>query len=228
MPVRVPFLYTHIHTALTTATTTIPQLHITLTNKIPNQKGFISKSWHITSKGMFAGSCIGVICLVMTLEFLRRLSREYDLFILRQTAASSNGTDSSGLALASRSRSEGIDADVDAENIPAKSTPSNCNPPAEAESAAAAGEERGRGRGRALGISIIHHLIRTLLHTAQFVVAYIVMLLAMYYNGYVIICIFVGAFLGALVFGWDGVRVGGGSRFGYVLDSFYRLMIELD
>ncbi|KAJ5639582.1 uncharacterized protein N7484_007444 [Penicillium longicatenatum] len=45
---------------------------------------FIAESWHITSKGMFAGSCIGVICLVICLEFLRRLGKEYDRFLLRQ------------------------------------------------------------------------------------------------------------------------------------------------
>lgn len=33
---------------------------------------------------MFAGSCIGVLLLVMTLEFLRRLGKEYDRYILRQ------------------------------------------------------------------------------------------------------------------------------------------------
>ncbi|TGO60942.1 hypothetical protein BCON_0031g00190 [Botryotinia convoluta] len=45
---------------------------------------FISSKWHITSNGMFASSCIGVILLVMSLEFLRRASREYDRFIVRQ------------------------------------------------------------------------------------------------------------------------------------------------
>ena len=33
---------------------------------------------------MFAGSCIGVIFLVISLEFLRRLGKEYDRFLLRQ------------------------------------------------------------------------------------------------------------------------------------------------
>lgn len=45
---------------------------------------FIARSWHITSRGMFAGSCIGVICLVICLEFLRRLGKEYDRLLLRQ------------------------------------------------------------------------------------------------------------------------------------------------
>src|SRR4051794_16455157 len=33
---------------------------------------------------MFAGSCIGVIFLVMSLELLRRLAKEYDRHILNQ------------------------------------------------------------------------------------------------------------------------------------------------
>ena len=45
---------------------------------------FISSTWRITSDGMFAGSCIGVICLVMCLEALRRLQREYDAYLVRQ------------------------------------------------------------------------------------------------------------------------------------------------
>jgi copper transporter 1 len=43
---------------------------------------FIARSWHNTSKGMFAGSCIGVILLVIALEFLRRAGKEFDRYIL--------------------------------------------------------------------------------------------------------------------------------------------------
>lgn len=45
---------------------------------------FISESWHITSKGMFAGSCIGVILLVISLEFLRRSVKEFDRYLVKQ------------------------------------------------------------------------------------------------------------------------------------------------
>lgn len=48
---------------------------------------FISSTWHITSKGKFAGSCIGVICLVVVLEALRRMQREYDRFLIKQAQA---------------------------------------------------------------------------------------------------------------------------------------------
>jgi copper transporter 1 len=56
--------------------------------------------------------------------------------------------------------------------------------------------------------NVIQQAVRATLHMAQFAVAYIVMLLAMYYNGYIIICIFIGAWLGAFVFSWESVGFG--------------------
>lgn len=44
---------------------------------------FVSHSWRISSAAMFAGSCIGIIFLVILLEFLRRAGKEYDAYILR-------------------------------------------------------------------------------------------------------------------------------------------------
>lgn len=44
---------------------------------------FLTSSWHIRSSGAFAGSCIGVILLVIALEFLRRFGKEYDRSLLR-------------------------------------------------------------------------------------------------------------------------------------------------
>jgi copper transporter 1 len=48
---------------------------------------FIARSWRITSAGVFAGSCIGVILLVMALEFLRRAGKEYDRYLIRSRAS---------------------------------------------------------------------------------------------------------------------------------------------
>jgi copper transporter 1 len=62
---------------------------------------------------MFAGSCIGVILLVMVLELLRRGSREYDAFLLQNHAAaytsvpSASGSDD-GSAKGVRQRSAPI------------------------------------------------------------------------------------------------------------------------
>jgi copper transporter 1 len=57
---------------------------------------FIAQTWHVTSHGMFAGSCIGVICLVVTLEFLRRLGKEYDRYLVRNYQAAHQHLTSDG------------------------------------------------------------------------------------------------------------------------------------
>ncbi|KAL8347668.1 hypothetical protein RB601_002965 [Gaeumannomyces tritici] len=118
---------------------------------------FIASSWRITSEGMFAGSCIGVILLVMSLEFLRRSVKEYDRFLLRQHASANPSKTGSG--------------------SPTPVAPFRPN--------------------------FFQQAIRAFLHMVQFAVAYFVMLLAMYYNGYIIICIFIGSYLGAFVFHWE-------------------------
>ena len=43
---------------------------------------FLASSWKITSTGVFAGSCIGVVLLVISLEMLRRGVKEYDRFLI--------------------------------------------------------------------------------------------------------------------------------------------------
>lgn len=47
---------------------------------------FLAKSWHVTSKGMFAGSVLGVFFLCMAIEAWRRLAREFDRRIAAQNA----------------------------------------------------------------------------------------------------------------------------------------------
>jgi copper transporter 1 len=48
---------------------------------------FLARSWHVTSKGMFAGSVIGVFLLVIAIESVRRLGREYDRYLVREATA---------------------------------------------------------------------------------------------------------------------------------------------
>lgn len=51
--------------------------------------------------------------------------------------------------------------------------------------------------------SIPQQALRALLRAIQFGVAYWIMLIAMYLNGYIIICIIIGAFAGAFTFQWE-------------------------
>ncbi|KAF2853659.1 Ctr-domain-containing protein [Plenodomus tracheiphilus IPT5] len=149
---------------------------------------FISKSWHIRSKGMFAGSCIGVILLVLSLEFLRRAGKEYDRYIVTQHIKSIG---SRGVTTSSASSENSVGKTPGATTAPATCIPITA------------------ARFRP---SVLQQAVRALLHMLQFAVAYFVMLLAMYYNGYFIICIFIGAFLGYFVFGWESLSVGRGGN----------------
>ena len=136
---------------------------------------------------MFAGSCIGVILLVIALEGLRRGAQEYDAYIAR-AAASSN-------PMSNSSRASDIDAPLQnkaGDTAVAMSVSSDTSTGASA---------------RRFTPNILQQAIRALLHMAQFAVAYFIMLLAMYFNGYIIISIFIGAFIGFFIFGWRSVAL---------------------
>ncbi|PVH81536.1 Ctr copper transporter [Cadophora sp. DSE1049] len=141
---------------------------------------FISSSWQIKSTSMFAGSCIGVIFLVMSLELLRRLAKEYDRHLLNQYQrhiASLNtyiSTQDSG-----------------------SSTPSKACPPTVALPTPP------------FRPNLFQQMVRATLHMLQFAVAYFIMLLAMYFNGYIIISIFIGAWIGSFIFSWETVTFSG-------------------
>jgi copper transporter 1 len=101
---------------------------------------------------MFAASCIGIAGIAIILEGMRRISRDYDNFALKQLSA----------ANANR-------------KVP-QSTP--------------------------MKATALQQLIRAILHTITFGLAYILMLLAMYYNGYIIISILLGTGIGKFFCDW--------------------------
>lgn len=152
-------------------------LHPTVTKKMKTnrrEKGFIARSWHITSKSMFAGSCIGVILLVMSLEFLRRASREYDNYIYRQYQKSLSSTN------------------LAPSTTPSSSTSLHAAPKGDTTVEGGGNGERGggggsmnMGRGK-FRPNLMQQMIRATFHMVQFTIAYFVMLLAMYYNGLVL------------------------------------------
>jgi copper transporter 1 len=143
---------------------------------------FLSRSWHVTSAGMFAGSCIGAVILGMTLEFLRRLAKEYDRRLVRQHQQRFGSQPSSLPSTPQINDSASKDAMSSmTKRLLAGSSSTMFRP------------------------NLGQQMLRALLHMLQFAVAYFIMLLAMYYNGFILISIFIGAYLGFFVFGWESV-----------------------
>ncbi|KAJ5724203.1 Ctr copper transporter family protein [Penicillium malachiteum] len=177
---------------------------------------------------MFAGSCIGVILLVILLEGLRRLGREYDAFIFRRArirhiylTPPSNYADRENKPLTQKSPKP-MPRDIDVvpdtiEHVLALPNPSGEvstqeQGSSEGTNASLAGEPSRSTAHDAVGFgpyrpSFVEQIVRALLHTMQFAVAYFIMLLAMYYNGYIIICIFIGAYVGSFIFSWEALSL---------------------
>lgn len=131
---------------------------------------FIAESWQITSRGVFAGSCIGVVLLVISLEMLRRAAKEYDRFLVRQHRANHNHQQYNKINSNLANQVQAVRPEVPA-----------------------------------FRPSPWQQIVRSILYVLQFGVGYFVMLLAMYYNGYFIICILIGAFLGSFIFNWEAI-----------------------
>ncbi|KAJ5933454.1 hypothetical protein N7454_005783 [Penicillium verhagenii] len=198
---------------------------------------FLSKTWHIRSKGAFAGSCIGTILLVMVLEALRRAGREYEACILRR--ARLRHLYLSGLPSdvpAPRTFKGNFGSIIKDTSIPQNKinghpdhsdndlitplTGNSLHPKnlgeihnngairtgAETNNSETSNNVRLSNFGP-YRPSPVEQFVRALFHMMQFAVAYFIMLLAMYYNGYIIICIFIGAFLGSFIFSWDPISL---------------------
>lgn len=150
---------------------------------------FISDEWKITSTGMFAGSCIGVVVMSIFLEFLRRSVKEFDKYLVKQ-------------------------------HISKHST--------SVVSTAVDGKETQESKGDVVPPfrpNFWQQGIRAALHTAQFTVAYFIMLLgvslfviflesqltviqAMYYNVYILVSIFIGILIGSYIFQYETLTIG--------------------
>jgi copper transporter 1 len=126
-----------------------------------------------------------VIVLVIVLEFLRRAGKEYDRYIVDRHRKTLSPTVSSSASSAERINSANKNATT---TVASQFADSRFRP------------------------SILQQAVRALLHMLQFAVAYFVMLLAMYYNGYIIICIFIGAYIGYFIFGYESFAVGQGGN----------------
>lgn len=147
---------------------------------------------------MFGGTCVGVVFLVVLLEAIRRFHREYDRYLIRSfkekhalmTAGTSNGLASpqsdttpiiNGPSSESQSQSPFFMNNAVFSHFIPSSSPHRYSP------------------------SVFTQLIRAIIYMFEMAGAYFIMLLAMYYNGYILICIFIGALLGNFLFGADTV-----------------------
>lgn len=169
---------------------------------------FLAESWHVGSNGAFAASCIGTILLVIILEALRRVGKEYDDWILRgfqaRAAQARLGGPSSQPQQSSTTSSSSSSA-----TGPNKGAPAAKVTPASAAwkrlggaGGAAGGAPGGGGRAVVFRASPLQQVFRAVIHAVTLGLAYIIMLLVMSYNGYIIICVILGGGIGKFFCDW--------------------------
>lgn len=145
---------------------------------------FIARSWHVRTKGAFAGSCIGVFLMVVAAQWLHRFCRELDNSIKQRHIA----------------RSQQSASDSSSEDIPKLSSPPHLtvsNPYLFAVS------HKWLFRSQNdIVPTFVEHLVRSILYTVEWGLSYLIMLLFMYYNGYIIISCILGALVGKFVFSY--------------------------
>ncbi|KAK4197717.1 Ctr copper transporter [Triangularia verruculosa] len=178
-----------------------------------------------------AATCIGVLLLAFFLEGLRRLTREYDRHLLRHHTRKNlprghadellqlerepvppppvgrRLTASSRPLTVEQARRESLySGEAHEEGIGQVDGSCMSRPWRQREKSHVGGlggepyrRDKGVGYYRP---SFWQQLLRALLHLVNFVLAYLLMLLGMYYNGFVLFSIFLGVFFGFLLFQW--------------------------
>ena len=161
----------------------------------------LTSSWYNDTHAKFAGTCIGVACWVILTEIVRRWSREFDRYIIAKATrdiveSQSTPTD--------RWITEKYKEDFDAEDHRAEvdrqgpgTFPSNVltsffHPPG-----------RLSARGIPIHPTLVQQLVRALFYAVQFTSAYLLMLISMSYNGYILLSMMLGALVGHFVSSWD-------------------------
>ncbi|ODV76709.1 Ctr copper transporter [Suhomyces tanzawaensis NRRL Y-17324] len=147
---------------------------------------FIARSWHVKSKGAFAGSCIGVFFLVFAAQWLHRFCRELDN------------------AIVARRRQQALNVvDTSSEDSKTKSYPSPLGSSPNPYIYTLSHKWLFFSQPNDLVPSPLEHVLRSVLYTVEWGLSYIIMLLFMYYNGYIIISCILGALFGKLAFSYN-------------------------
>ena len=186
---------------------------------------FLTKSWKIGSAAHFGLTCLFIIFLVVAIEFVRRMQREYDRYITRDREEAmgprvghSNATtvvDNTTATTTTTAAAAAATADESNDCC------SNVDKIANAHSCCGdtTGVHRVRGLRNNVKLAVhaptlrfrptlLQQFVRALLYTVQFGIGYLLMLFVMYYNGYIYFCMLIGAFIGFLLFSWDNLAVG--------------------
>lgn len=162
---------------------------------------FLTRSWRISTEAQFAGTCIGIAFWVILTECIRRWAREYDRHIIAQA--------SQDILRSQASPSEKWLAYQEIQNLLYDEERAEIDRtdsrafPANVFSSVLGIQNSPMPRALRLRPTLQQQIIRSLFHAIQFTSAYLLMLFAMYYNGYILLSIILGSMIGYFASTWD-------------------------
>lgn len=185
---------------------------------------FLARSWHVTSRGMFAGTCIGVFFWVMAYCWFHRFIVEYDNAIV-EYKLKKLPIDACESCCGNGGCDEVISSEEKASSDEETSKPVS---PGSGTGAAVSDVKRPgsdfwtplkntfshkwylawmKKEKNVIYPTPVEHIGRSGLYLMEWTVSYLIMLMWMYYNGYLIITMILGYFFGQLFFNYTPLAV---------------------
>ncbi|KAF5629454.1 Ctr copper transporter family [Fusarium sp. NRRL 52700] len=178
---------------------------------------FIAEGWYIGSGSKFAITCLGVLVVAMTSEFICRLSREWERHVFARDVGNPQEYHDPNAGIELAPLQPAAAQPVPAQPVPAQPADAQSVQSAGARSAGAQSAEGQPAAAQAVAYPparqdrvppflpgrVEHVFTRVIFHTLQHAIFFVLILVAMSFNGYVIICIIIGHSLGVLLFGRD-------------------------
>ncbi|GME73277.1 unnamed protein product [Ambrosiozyma monospora] len=163
---------------------------------------FIAKSWHNHTRGHFAGSCIGVFLIVLGAEWLHRLDYEYNLALAKRRRAQYMAKNpGAGVDGHESDSTEGLKDAANSPYVNEGYLKTSVMPILETLKHSWYWNFLRKNRGEVYP-NALDHVLRSVFFTIQWLLSYLIMLLFMYYNGYIIISCMLGALFGHLLFSY--------------------------
>lgn len=170
---------------------------------------FLAKSWHVHSRGMFAGTCIGLFFWVIAYCWFHRFIVEYDNAIIDYKLKDVDPC----LSCCTASKTD-INSSDDKQSAtenqttsaPIKRPGSDFWTPLLNTFSHKWFAFRSTNDGKVYP-SAIEHVFRSGLYLCEWTVSYLIMLMWMYYNGYLIITMILAYFFGQVIFNYTPLTV---------------------
>lgn len=165
---------------------------------------FLSSGWHVNTRGQFAGTCISIFVWTFLMVALTRLRRDFDNWLAQRHHREP--------AVAGGAAGAGKDSALsDVDSAGEKSCPNNCEEPVLQSSPRPALAFMLGGFSTTINgavcyrPSVFEQIVRALMYGFEFSVTWLLALILMSYNGYVLLSAFLGAFFGFLFVFWEPV-----------------------